>query len=100
MPTSATLRCDAGHEATFRELLESPSSQRDGLLLLLEEWRRRLGALTAAADDARRRSIPDVAELFLAHAESVQAPIALLLEAFAAAEASAPEEWAAATTVL
>jgi hypothetical protein len=87
MPSSVTLRCDAGHEVAFRDLLGCPSpSQRDGLLVLLERWRRRLGAITAAADDARRRCIPDVAEMFLAHAESLRGHIALLMEAFAVAE--------------
>jgi hypothetical protein len=86
-PLSATLRCDAGHEVTFRDVLACPSpSQRDGLLLLLEGWRRRLEAITAAADDARRRCIPDVAEMFLAHAGSLRGHIALLMEAFAGAE--------------
>ena len=92
-PPSVILRCDAGHEYRFRDLLECPSpSQREGLLLLLERWRERLGAITAAADDARRRCIPDVAEMFLSHAESLRGPIALLLEAFAGAEESALQE--------
>ena len=92
-PTSATLRCDAGHEYTFRDLLECPSpSQREGLLLLLERWRGKLGAITAAADGARRRCIPDVAEMFLTHAESLRGPIALLIESIAGAEESAHQE--------
>jgi hypothetical protein len=90
-PTSATLRCDAGHGYTFQDLLKCPSpSQRDGLLLLLERWRRRLRAIAAAADDARSRCIPDVAEMLLAHSERMRGPIALLLEAFAGAEECSP----------
>jgi hypothetical protein len=69
MPSSESLRCDAGHEVTFRDLLEGS--------------RLRLGAIVAAADEARRRSMPEVADLYLAHAERFKGPIALLLQAFA-----------------
>jgi len=87
LPGSESLRCEAGHEVTFRDLVECPSpSQRDGLLLLLEGWRLRLGAIVAAADVSRRRSMPEVADLYLAHAERFRGPIALLLQAFAAVE--------------
>ena len=71
-PQSESLRCDAGHEVTFRGLLE--------------EWRLRHGAIVAAADEARRRSMPEVAEQYLAHAERFRGPIAQLLQAFAGRE--------------
>jgi hypothetical protein len=87
LPRSDSLRCEDGHEVPFRNLVECSSpSQRDGLLRLLEGWRLRLGAIEAAADESRRRSIPEVADLYLAHAERFRGPIAHLLQAFAGIE--------------
>ncbi len=75
LPRPESVRCDAGHEVTLQDLVEG--------------WRLRLGAIVAASDEARRRSMPEVADLYLDHAERIRGPLAHLLQTSAGAEESA-----------
>jgi hypothetical protein len=62
---------------------------RNDLQCLLETWKRRRDSLLLAADDARKRCLPDVGDLFLNHARTLGNHIELLAGALREADRAA-----------
>jgi hypothetical protein len=87
-----SFRCDALHELAVGDLLRGSSpALRGALLHLMGAWQNRIEILLRAADEARRRSIPDVGEHFVRHADSLKAHAQFLERALREAGNACPE---------
>jgi hypothetical protein len=91
LPTDASLTflCKRGHQIALSELLSAQSLVlKNGLEVLLDDWRRQHAKILDLVDDARRNGYSNVAEILDRHAQSLLTRIEALRNAVPGAPAS------------
>jgi hypothetical protein len=81
--------CKRGHQVALADLLAAQSLVlRNGLEVLLGDWRRQHEKVLDIVEDARRNGYPNIAEILDRHGQSLLSRIEVLRNAFPLTDSS------------